>query len=434
MRLIIALLAILFTTNAAAIQTINVTRGNFDPIPIAINKFDSDSRSSELGEKIHEVVTNDLKSSGLFHPIPSAAFIENKLGVDHRPLFAAWRQINATILVNAKIRKLSSGTIEVSFILWDIVSEKDIAGEVFEVQEKLWRRVAHKIADKIYERITGDRGYFDTKVAYVSEVTTSTKITKRIAIMDQDGANHAFLTDGKNLTLTPRLSPKGDKLLYLSFVKGKKAKVHMRDLRSGKDVTIGNFPNMNFAPRFSPDGSKALISISKNGATNIFEIDMYSMQLKQLTHGVAISTSPSYSPDGQKIVFNSDRGGSPQLYVMNSDGSGIERISFGSGSYTAPVWSPRGDLIAFTKQEGDFSIGVMRTDGSSERLITNGYLIESPSWAPNGRVIIYTREQRGFKKQPRRSRLYSIDITGYNDREVKTPKDASDPEWSNVLD
>lgn len=252
--------------------------------------------------------------------------------------------------------------------------------------------------------------------------------------MDQDGANHTFLTDGKNLVLTPRMSPKGDKLLYLSFLKGKKPQVHMRNLKTGKDTILGNFPSMNFAPRFAPDGNKALLSVAKNGATNIYEIDLNTSSTKPLTQGVAISTSPSYSPDGSKIVFNSDRNGTRQLYVMNSDGSNVERISFGTGSYASPVWSPRGDYIAFTKQQGDFSIGVMRLDGSGERLITSGYLVESPTWAPNGRVIIYTREQPRYKKQPAKSRLFSIDVTGYNDREVKTPKEASDPDWSNTLD
>lgn len=435
MRVLILLLSLFIAPLSHAIQTINVTHGNFDPIPIAINKFAGDSsHDASLGDKVLEVVTNDLKSCGLFRPIPHAAFIENKTGVEHRPLFAAWRQINATVLVNGTIKKLNSNTIEISFILWDIVAEKDIAGEVFEVPQQLWRRAAHKIADKIYERVTGDKGYFDTRIAYISETGVGKTHIKRLAVMDQDGANHTFLTDGKNLVLTPRMSPKGDKLLYLSFMKHRKPQVHMRNLKTGKDTVFGNFPNMNFAPRFSPDGSKALLSVAKNGATNIYEIDLNSSSMRPLTSGVYINTSAGYSPDGSKIVFNSDRSGVPQIYVMNTDGSGAERISFGSGGYYSPVWSPRGDYIAFTKLQGDFSIGVMRTDGSGERLITSGQLIESPTWAPNGRVIMYTREQRAYKKQPHRSRLYSIDITGYNDHEVKTPKEASDPEWSGSLD
>jgi TolB protein len=435
MRFLIFFVTIFLSSQAIAIQTINVTHGNFDPIPIAINKFSSDSSAdSALAEKILEVVTSDLKNSGLFRPISPAAFIENKTGVDHRPLFAAWRQINATVLVNGKIKKLDSGTIELSFILWDIVAEKDIAGEVFEVPQKLWRRAAHKMADKIYERVTGDKGYFDTKIAYVSETGPAMKQIKRIAVMDQDGANHTFLTDGKNLVLTPRFSPKADKLLYLAYTKGQKPRVHIRNLRTGKDSLLTNFPSMNFAPRFSPDGDKALISIAKNGVTNIAEVNLHTGKIRMLTNGGAINTSPSYSPDGHKIVFNSDRNGTRQLYVMNSDGSGVERISFGTGSYAEPAWSPRGDYIAFTKQNGDFSIGVMRPDGNGERLITNGYLVEGPTWAPNGRVIIFAKGQPRYKKQSAMSAIYSIDITGYNERLLKTPKDASDPDWSRTLD
>lgn len=435
MRLIITSIIILLSSVAEAVQTINVTHGHFDPIPIAINDFAADTHADNtVAKNILDVITNDLKNSGLFRPISHAAFIENKLGVEHTPLFASWRQIDATILVNGVVRKLSSGKIEISFILWDIVAAKDIAGEVFELPETLWRRAAHKIADKIYERVTGDHGYFDTKVAYISETGPGTKRIKRLAVMDQDGANHTFLTDGKNLVLTPRFSPRTDKILYLAYV-NRKPRVHMRDLRTGNDVVVGNFPGMSFAPRFSSDGTKALMSLAKNGATNILELDFSTMKVRPLTSGVAISTSPSYSPDGKKIVFNSDRNGTRQLYVMNSDGSNVERISFGSGSYAAPVWSPRGDYIAFTKQGAEgFSIGVMRTDGSGERIITNGYLVEGPSWADNGRVIMFARSFRPMKNQPSQTRIYTIDLTGYNEREVKTPKDASDPEWSNQLD
>jgi len=436
MRFLVALFTLLFSNYAFAIQTINVTHGNFDPIPIAINNFASSS-SSEAAEvkKILEVITNDLKSSGLFRPIPSAAFIENKVGTEHRPLFAAWRQINATVLVNGKVEKIGEGKFAISFILWDIISEKDIAGEVFEVPHKLWRRAAHKIADKIYERVTGDKGYFDTKIAYVSESGQALKRTKRIAVMDQDGANHTFLTDGKHTVLTPYFSPKGDKLLYLVYEHGRKPRVHMRNLRTGHDAILSNFPNMNFAPRFSPDGSSALISVTQDGATNIMLMNLSTKRITKLTHGSAINTSPSYSPDGSKIVFNSDRNGTRQLYIMNADGSDPQRISFGAGAYASPSWSPRGDYIAFVKQHaGDMSIGVMRTDGTGERLLTNGYIVDLPTWAPSGRVIMFMRENASVKKQRPKTGIYTIDITGYNEHQLKTPKDASDPDWSGILD
>lgn len=423
-------------TAYGALEPINVTSGHVQPMPLAVNDFDADTSSDKkIADDITKVISNDLKISGLFRPISRAAFIENKIGLQHKPLFVSWRQINANLLLNGEVKKISSSKLKVSFILWDTVLEKDLFGEELEVPVNLWRRGAHKIADKIYEKITGDKGYFDTKVAYVSETGSYLQRQKRIAIMDYDGYNHKYLTDGKSLVLTPRFSPKADKILYLSYAK-KYPRVYIRDLKTGKDSVIGDFPGMSFAPRFSKDGSKALMSIAKNGSTHLFELDFYSKNLRKLTSGTSINTSPSYSPDGNKIVFNSDRSGSRQLYVMNSDGSNVERVSFGGGMYTTPVWSPRGDYIAFTKKtrEEGFTIGVMRTDGSGERIIATGYLVEGPTWAPNGRVIMFSKGLPPRGKNAGRGRIYSIDLTGYNEHELSTPLDASDPEWSSLQD
>ncbi len=435
---VILLLAINF--NSYAIETIVIERGHIDPMPIAINKFDADnSGNNVIGADIISVVSNDLKSSGMFRPISTASFIEQILGVKHKPLFAAWRQINANLLINGEVTKLSSGKLKVSFILWDVSLEKDLIGEVFEVPAHLWRRVAHKIADKIYEKITGDSGYFDTKIVYVSESGSYLNRVKKIAMMDHDGANHKYLSDGKSLVLTPRFSPQADKIMYLSYVRKQKPHVYIRDLKTGKEKLVGNFPGMSFAPRFSPQGDKAIMSIARNGATHIFEIDLNNMVTKQLTNGIGINTSPSYSPDGGKIVFNSDRSGSRQLYIMNSDGSNVERISFGGGTYAAPSWSPRGDYIAFTKiSKGEgFTIGVMKAlahgEENSERIITSGYLVESPCWSANGRIIMFAKGWPPRNKAAGRNRIYSIDLTGYNEREILTPQDASDPEWSKML-
>ncbi|MFP3017961.1 MAG: Tol-Pal system beta propeller repeat protein TolB [Candidatus Tisiphia sp.] len=439
-RYFCVILLLVANFNSYAIETIVIERGHVDPMPIAINKFDADdSANSVIGADIISVVSNDLKSSGMFRPISTASFIEQILGVKHKPLFAAWRQINANLLINGEVTKLSSGKLKVSFILWDVSLEKYLIGEILETSPHLWRRVAHKIADKIYEKITGDSGYFDTKIVYVSESGPYLKRVKKIAMMDHDGANHKYLSDGKNLVLTPRFSPQADKIMYLSYVRKQKPHVYIRDLKTGKEKLVGNFPGMSFAPRFSPQGDKAIMSIARNGATHIFEIDLNNMATKQLTHGVGINTSPSYSPDGSKIVFNSDRSGSRQLYIMNSDGSNVERISFGGGMYTAPSWSPRGDYIAFTKlSKGEgFTIGVMKAlsygDENSERIITSGYLVEGPCWSPNGRIIMFAKGWPSRNKTAGRNRIYSIDLTGYNEREILTPQDASDPEWSRML-
>ncbi len=426
--------------NTWAIETIVINRGLVDPMPIAINNFDADSGAANFtGEQIVEVISNDLKNSGLFRPISKVAFIEKKLGITHKPLFAAWRQINANLLINGNIKKISSGKYELSFILWDTVLQKEIIGEVLNVPEKLWRKGAHKIADKIYAEITGDQGYFDSRVVYVAESGPYLKRKKRIAIMDQDGANHSYLTSDKDLVLTPRFSPDADEILYLSYAK-KLLKVHRLDLKTGKDVILGKFAGMSFSPRFSPDGKKALISIAKNGQTHIYELDLKTLTTVQLTDGYGINTSPSYSPDGNKIVFNSERGGSWQIYTMSTDGSNIKRISFGKGLYTIPVWSPRGDYIAFTKKtkEHGFTIGVMRpgsdNEDNAERIIAQGYLVEGPTWSPNGRLIMFTRAEKSRGAIAGRSRIYSIDLTGYNEKEIKTPGDASDPDWSKNLD
>ncbi len=435
--LLVLLLSLVTNAQSHAALEIVINQGTVNPTPIAVNDFASaDYVERRLAEKVTSVIKADLERCGFFKIISKDAFIENKTGVGHTPLFQVWRQINATILLNGTIRQTSNSRYEVSFILWDSYTEKDIAGEIYQIDEKSWRRVAHKIADKMYERITGNVGYFDTKIAYISETGTPKHKIKRLAIMDQDGENHHYLTDGKELVLTPRFSPKADKILYMSYVK-RTPKVYLRDIYSGREQVVGDFPGMSFAPRFSPDGKKAIMSVARHGATNIYEVDLRTMKLNIITNSTsAINTSPHYSPDGEHIVFNSDRGGSRQLYIMDNKGGDMKRISFGDGSYAAPVWSPKGDYIAFTKSirgEG-FYIGVMRTDGSSERIIAQGYLVESPSWAPNGRVIMYTKEESLKRSNTGKSKIYAIDITGSNEFELKTPYNASDPEWSKLLD
>lgn len=421
---------------AQALQTIDINRGHAEAVPFAGNKFSSDDTSStRLASDIVHVIKNNLQRSGLFRLVPTGAFIEEKIGVKHKPLFGSWRQINAPILLNGNVKALGEGKYEISFILWDTISEQQIVSQTYNVPHRLWRRLAHKISDQIYQRVTGDKGYFDTKIVFVAQSGDAKRLTKRIAMMDQDGANRELLTDGKHIALTPRFSPKADKILYLSYVNNK-PKLYLRDLVTNNEKVLGEFNGMSYAPRFSPDGRYVLFSIAKNGASNVFEMHLGTKRLKQLTSGISINTSPTYSPDGKRIVFNSDRGGTRQLYIMNRDGSGIKRISFGAGSYVTPNWSPRGDYIAFTRVSPDFgfSIGVMRPDGSGDRIITNGYLTESLTWAPNGRVIMFSREERPTKRTALKSKIYSIDLTGFHERLLPTGTDASDPEWSRLLD
>jgi TolB protein len=429
-RLILCLtLFTIFASPAQAALRIDITKGNVDPLPIAL----PDLAGSGVGADIMRVVAADLERSGLFKPIDKNAFIEQITAQTGTPRFGDWRRINAAALVTGTAISEGGEKVKVSFRLWDVVGEEQIAGKEYNTYRSNWRRIAHIMADEIYKRLTGESGYFDSRIVYIAESGPDKKRVKRLAIMDQDGENHKFLTDGRFLVLTPRFSPNSQEILYLSYA-GKQPRVFLRDLQTGREESLGTFEGMSFAPRFAGDGNTIIMSIANGGNTHIHRMDLRSRRMIKLTDGSGINTSPSYSPDGSQIVFNSDRGGSQQLYVMSADGSGAKRISFGDGRYGTPVWSPRGDLIAFTKMSGGrFYIGVMRPDGSGERLLTESYLDEGPSWSPNGRVIVFHRQYPNSGGKMGATRMFTVDLTGYNLREVVTPMDASDPTWSPLL-
>lgn len=427
---------LILSINSFALERIDITQGNIEPVPIANPKFTgADSMSKELGKEILSVINNDLQGTGLFRIIDENSYIETFTQVKQVPKFSAWRQINASALLVGEV--FSEGKqIKVEYQLWDPYTESSIKGHAYKSKEEDWRRIAHKIADDIYKRITGDEGYFDTKIIFIAASGPAKQRVKRLAIMDQDGANMKYISDGSNLSLTPRFSPDNKKLLYLAYVK-ERPRVHLKDLRSGYDQVLGHFKGMTFAPRFSPSGNEAAMSAATKGSSDIFLIDLNSKKTKQLTHGPYINTSPYFSPDGEKIAFVSDRTGinHTQLYIMNKDGSDQQRISFGEGRYFEPAWSPRGDFIAFTKlYKGTFYIGVMRPDGSGERMLTQGYLVESPAWSPNGRVIMYSRGGKYSRDgKPAKSYLCTVDITGHFERTLHLQTDASSPTWSNLL-
>jgi len=426
----VAGLAAALPTPARAVMELDITQGNIQPMPIAIPEFATDgSVDAEKAREISNVVASDLQSSGLFKPIDPAAFIEKGLDTNRVPRFEDWRVLNAQALVVGRVGS-QDGKLKAEFRLWDPQSGKQLAGEQFFTRPKEARRIAHIIADAIYERITGEKGYFDSRVVFVDESGPKDKRMKRLAIMDQDGYNVRLLTKGNELVLTPRFSPSTQEITYMSFG-GEKPKVYLLNIETGQQEIVGAFPGMTFAPRFSPDGQRIIMSLEEGGNANIFAMDLRSRRTMRLTQGQAIDTSPCYSPDGRQIVFQSDREGSQQIYVMNVDGSGQRRVSRGGGSYSTPVWSPRGDLIAFTKQQGgQFLIGVMKPDGSGERILTEGFHNEGPTWAPNGRVLMFFRESPGAGGGPR---LFTIDLTGYNERQVATPAFGSDPAWSPLI-
>ncbi|MEE9318061.1 MAG: Tol-Pal system beta propeller repeat protein TolB [Rhodospirillales bacterium] len=420
---------------ALAELRIDITQGKVEPLPLAITDFvGATPEEARYGRDISGVIAADLERSGLFRPIDKRAFIQTAIALQTLPRFGDWRVINAQALVQGRSQMVQGGQLRVEFRLWDVFAEKQMVGLAFVTVSNNWRQVGHIISDAIYKRITGEDGYFNTRIVYISESGPANRRIKRLAIMDQDGENHKFLTEGEALVLTPRFSPTLQEITYLSFYQNL-PRVYLFNIDTGRQEVLGDFPGMTFAPRFSPDGQKVIMSMAKEGNSDIFTMDLRTHEVKQLTSHSAIDTSPSYSPDARQIVFNSDRGGTQQLYVMNANSRGVRRISYGKGRYATPVWSPRGDLIAFTKiLSGRFYIGVMRTDGSAERLLAEDFLVEAPTWAPNGRVLMFFRQERTTRDgKGGRSRLYSIDLTGDNEREVLTPIDASDPAWSPTI-
>src|ERR1700722_18661914 len=415
---------------AQAQLVIDMSKPSFEPVPIAIVDFGGDA----VGAEIANVIRNDLQNSGLFRSIPPSSFIQQNINANAAPRFQDWRQVGATGLVVGQI-STAGGNLKVDFRLWDVIASNQAAGLSFNSQPNNWRRLAHIIADAIYKRVTGEEGYFDTRVAYVGETGPLNARIKRIAIMDQDGANNRYIADGRTLALTPRFSPTLQEIVYMAYAEDRSPpRVYLQNVDSGRRELLGNFPGMSFAPRFSPDGAKVAMSLSQDGKSDIYEMDVRGRALRRLTNTPAIDTSPCYSNDGSQIVFNSDRGGTQQLYVMPAGGGGERRISFGEGRYATPVWSPRGDFIAFTKiTGGSFGIGVMRTDGSGERMLANGFLVEGPTWAPNGRVLMSFRQQPNSGGRAGSVTLNQIDITGRFERPVPTPTDASDPAWSPLI-
>ena len=430
-------------SGARAELKIDITRGTVEALPIAVTPFNGATEDeSNYGRNIADVVSADLERSGLFRPIDSRAFIQTAESLSTLPRFGDWRVINAQALVQGRTEIVADGRLRIEFRLWDVYAEQQMVGLAYFTVPENWRRVAHIIADSIYKRLTGEEGYFDTRIVFIAQQseTGACKATsnlnpfgKRLAIMDQDGENRRYLTDGTSLVLTPRFSPTLQEITYMSY-HGNVPRVYIFNIDNGHQEVVGDFPGMTFAPRFSHDGKTIIMSMAKDGNSDIYTLDLRTRDVRRLTRHSGIDTSPSFSPDGRFVAFNSDRGGSQQLYVMDSSGGNVRRISHGKGRYATPVWSPRGDLIAFTKlQNGRFFIGVMRPDGTGERLLAEDFKIEAPTWAPNGRVLMFFRKDRtNDDGTGGRSRLFSIDLTGDNEREVPTLCDASDPAWSPI--
>ncbi len=435
MKKILVLCAALAAFAAAALPAsaalqVDVTQGNAQPLPIAIPDFvPGGPNDAQPGANIAGVVRADLERSGLFRPLDQKGFVEHITNINTVPNFQSWRAITAQGLVTGQVTQQPDGRLRVDFRLWDIFGESQMLGLQFFTTPENWRRVAHMVSDAIYERITGEKGYFDTRIVFISESGPAQKRVKRLAIMDEDGANPIFLTRGDYMVLTPRFNPTAQMIAYMSYIGGK-PRVYLFDIETGKQERLGDFPNMTFSPRFSPDGNRVALSLETAGNSDIYLMDLRTRAIQRLTTDPAIDTAPSFSPDGRQIAFESDRGGSQQIYVMNADGSNQHRISFTPGANGTPVWSPRGDQLSVTKRPGNtINNGVLRPDGSGERLISSGGKDEGPTWAPNGRVLMYTRTLPGG----RGADIWSVDVTGRNERRVLTPGSASDPAWSPLI-
>ncbi|MGO4712416.1 Tol-Pal system beta propeller repeat protein TolB [Bradyrhizobium sp. 2TAF24] len=416
---------------ASAQTRLKITEGNVAPLVIAIPNFIAGSPADgEVGAGVTQVITNNLRRSGLFAPIDQAAFIERISSIDVAPQFQNWRTLNAQALVTGRMTRQPDGRLKAEFRLWDVVSGQQIDGKQYFTSPEYWRRIAHIISDQIYEKLTGEKGYFDSRVVFVDESGPKERRVKKLALMDQDGANVRYLTRGADLVLTPRFSPSTQEITYMEFGQGD-PRVYLFNVETGQREIVGNFPGMSFSPRFSPDGQRIIMSLQQGGNSNLFVMDLRSKSTTRLTDTPAIDTSPSYSPDGQRICFESDRGGKPQIYVMPATGGAAQRISFskdGGGTYSTPVWSPAGDYIAFTKQGGgQFAIGIMKPDGSGERILTSGFHNEGPTFAPNGRVVMFFRDQGAGPS------LFTVNTDGRNEQRLPTPGFASDPAWSPLL-
>jgi len=421
-------LATLAPRRAGAVLSVDINQGNVQPMPIALPDFVAGSPNEfDVARNITGIITGNLQRSGLFAPINPQAFVQKISDSDAVPRFPDWRVINAQALVTGRLTRQNDGRLRAEFRLWDVFAGQQLSGQQYFTSPDNWHRVGHIISDAIYERLTGEKGYFDSRIVFVDETGPKNQRVKRLAIMDQDGAGVRYLTRGDDLVLTPRFNPSTQEITYMSFGQGQ-PRVYLLNIETGQREIVGNFPGMTFAPRFSPDGQRVIMSLQQGGNSNLFVMDLRSKQTTRLTDTPAIDTSPCYSPDGRYVCFESDRGGSQQIYVMPANGGPATRISFGEGLHSTPVWSPRGDYIAFTGQaNGMFSIGLLKPDGSGERILTQSFHNEGPTFAPNGRVLMFFRDPGPGPN------LYTIDITGRNELKEPTPSYASDPAWSPLL-
>jgi TolB protein len=414
---------------ARAARVLNLHAGaGFEPITVAVTNFVGD----EAARTVTSVINNNFKRSVFLKPVDASSVGGATVNPDQTPNLDVYKAINAQFVLTGRSQRGGDGRLNTEFRLFDVTTGEQAAGSQFVTDTANTRRVAHLVSDAVFTRITGEKGFFDTRIVFVDESGSKDHRRKRLAIMDQDGANVRYLTRGDDLVVTPRFSPSSQDVTYMAMSDEGDPKVFLMNVENGQREAVGNFPGMSFSPRFSPDGLKVIMSLSEGSETNLYTMELRSRTTTRLTDTAAIDTSPCYSPDGSQIVFESDRGGSQQIYVMGAHGGGgAKRISFGAGRYSTPVWSPKGDYIAFTKQNaGSFGIGVMKTDGSGERILTEGFHNEGPTWAPNGLFLMFFRDSGGAGGP----KIFMVDVFGRSEFQVPTPGYASDPAWGPLQD
>lgn len=433
--LAIFMLAVFFSVPARAELKVDIIAGATEPISIAVQKFETvGDVSSKDSAMIRDVVEADLKSTGLFRIVSRDALPEF-VEMGSMPDFNLWSAIKAQVLVQAKLTAKSGGQYDLEFYVWDVNGKEQIEAQSLIASKKSARRLAHIMADAIYERLTGEIGYFDTQIVFIAETGPISNRVKRMAIMDQDGYGMRYLSDKDTFVMSPHFSPNMQTIVFLSYYNDDPM-VWTLDLETGEQRRLGQFGGMNFAPRFSPDGTKVALSLVKNGITHIYEYDIESKALKQLTFGNSLNTSPSYSPDGKKMAFNSDRSGNQQIYVLDLETGKVNRITYGAGRYATPAWSPDGQFIAFTKMADDtFYIGIMDPRGRNEKILAGGWYMEAPSWAPGSRRLVYYETEKALDGIERISHIRSVDITGQNIYDIPLPDDVNgvEPTWSPKL-
>jgi len=381
-----------------------------------------------LGLELARVIYNDLKNNALFKPTGPDSLPRPGYSEITAPAFGTWRGRGAEDLVQGYVRAGANGQLTVGCYLYDVALGQELTRGGWVVAPADWRRAAHKCADLVYSRLSGESPFFDSKIAYIAETGPKNHRVKRLAVMDSDGANHRFITNGQATTLTPRYSPDYSRIAYVSFLNGY-SRLYIYDIRSGAQKLLVSSSNATFAPRWSPDGRTILYSVANGGNTDVYSVPVAGGSPRRLTDSPGIDVGGSFSPDGRQIVFESDRSGNQQCYVMNSDGSNQHRISFFGGRCATPEWSPRGDLIAFTHIVGDLRIAVMTPSGSGLRYLTNDWQDEAPTWSPNGRIVQFFRTAKGSGQ----TSIWQVDLTGRNLRRLPTPVGASDPAWGPVL-